>query len=327
MLPVNSSARIGMIAFMTAACFALTAGQPARAEGCPAGTVQIDIHEEVTADAVIVHRRCQELSCNAPEPLPPGMTSPGMFVTQEDCEAASAKLVQLVKQRDNFAKKIKELERWEGNQRKDEKEFEALRAEATRDLAWEFIDHLPVSESLDLLKNNPALKGVDIEKIKAAYEATKGLLQTGHGILAKDNKEKSEKIIDGNRALRNAMIDVAGVDEKTKKLLEAASRIIEYGAKAALAASTDKMSDRDKLKTVMALVETLQPWWGLGVLAENGLERWGEYHYAGAALDSLHEAQSGNWNARRYLTDKVDRLGQEINEEQFVMTKYQQSDH
>lgn len=251
-----------------------------------------------------------------------GTVSPAMFVTQAQCDSAFNEILRLNKLRDNLTTKIAEIQRWGTGLRKDEKEFENMRVEAQHNLAWEFIDHVPVAEGLDALKGNPALKGLNVEKIKAAYEAVKGLLETERGISAKDDHEKTEKILEGNRALRNAMIDAAGLNEKNRALMEAVSKIINYGATTVIATSADNLSDRDKLKTCMTLVEALQPWWGLGVMGENIAERGVQYHEAGVALNSLHEAQSSNWNAHRFLTDKLNKVNDEVKEEQFIIKKY-----
>lgn len=311
-----------MIALAIAAWVATDS--PTLGEGCPAGTVQIDVHEEETADEVIVHRTCQELSCRPPPAPPPGAVSPGMFVTQEQCTAASAKLAALVQQRDKFLGKIRELDSWRRQLREHEKEFAAMRAEATEDLAWEFIDHVPVTQALDALRNVPALKKLDIDKIKAAYNATKALLHLDRAVATTDDKERIRQIINGARALGDAGMDFYHVDEQTRALLVALSKVIGSGVVVATASGQDT---RDMLKTTMAVVEVLEPWWGLAILTEHGAERAGEYHYAGIALASLHEAQGSNWNARRYLAGKVDRLTAHITEEHFLMVKYQQADH
>lgn len=261
-------------------------------------------------------------TCKRSEPIQPepGTVSPASFVTQAQCESASSEIIRLQKLRDNLAKKIIEVQGWGAGLAKDEKEFADMRADAQLDLGWEFIEHLPVSEILGQLKKVPALKNIDFDKIALAYEAAIGLIQTGRGVSANDDRKKADEILGGNRALTNAMIDASGVDKKSKALLEAVSKIIDYGEEVAVAASDDK---RDNLKSVMTLVEILQPWWGLGVLAENLGERGGQYYEAGVALDSLHKAQSANWNAQRYLSGKLDRVNDEIKEEQFIVQKYQ----
>ena len=255
------------------------------------------------------------------------MISQGQFVTRADCQDASRQIVRMVNKRDSFEKKLAQLKAWDTGLRRDSKEFEAMREEATEDLAWEFIEHLPVAEGLDALKDIQAMKGVNIEKIKAAYDATKGLLETGRGIITREDKERADLIVSGNLELRKAMLGMAGADEKTRKLLDAISKVYDIGAKGVLAASRDKLTTRDKLKFAMDVVEVVQPWWGVAVLAENGTERGGSYYYSGLALQSLNDAQSSNWNARRYFSERIDRLNIDIDTQQTTLTKYQQSDH
>jgi hypothetical protein len=331
---------VGAIIFACAAFLVSLSGQAAPA-ACPPGTVKVGEHREETPDAIIIHPICQEVApsvrgaksptsetespCNRGDSSQPasGTVSPAMFVTEAQCESAFSDLVRLQKQRDNLTAKIAQLQQWSTGLRTDEKEFEQMRSEAQEDLGWEFIDHVPVAQGLDALKGNPALNGLNVDKVKAAYGAVKGLLETGRGISAKDEREQEQKIIDGNRELRNAMIETAALNEQSKALLVAVSKVITYGATIAVAANADKMSDRDKLKTVMSLVEALQPLWGLGVLGENIAERGVQHHEAGVALDSLHEAQSSNWNAQRYLTEKLNRVNDEAKEEQVLVDKYQ----
>ena len=263
-----------------------------------------------------------ETPCNRPDSLQQGsgVVSPTMFVTQAQCDSAFSEIERLQKQRDNLTTKIAELQQWGTGLGEDEKEFENTRMEAQHDLGWEFVDHVPVAEGLDALAKLPALKNLNIETVIAAYNAAKGLLQTGRGISTNDDHIRADEILAGNHALRDGMIDAAGLDEKSAALLDAVSKVISYGAEIAVA---DTTTTRDKLKTVMTLVEILEPWWGLGVAAEDGAERFAQWHLAGVALDSLHEAQSSNWNAQGFLTQKVSQLNDELAEEQLIITKYQ----
>ncbi len=298
-------------------------------------TFRAELSEKVTTiqseqNAVIagVDDRLQTyLASNTNSDTKLGVVNPGMFVTRAQAKSASKNLERLQRLRDNLTAKLAEVQKWENGLRRDDKEFEAMRLEAQHDLAWEFVDHLPVAEGLEGLKGYPPLKGVNIDKVKAAYEAVKGLLETERGISAKDDREKIEKIVSGNRELRNAMIDAAGLDEKSKALLGAVSKIISMGAQTAIVASANNMSTRDKLKTVMTFVTIAEPLWGLSVLGEDLAERGVQYHEAGLALDSLHEAQSSNWNAQRFLKEKINRLNDEAKEERFIIDKYQMANN
>lgn len=254
---------------------------------------------------------------------PHATINPGALITEAEYKSARKRLEHLQALQKRLEKKLAEVRDWGAGLGRDEREFQTMRAEAEQDLSWQFIDHAPVLEGLDELKGSAALKGVDIEKIEIAYETAKGLAETTRGISAKEGKEKAERIETGNRELRNAMMGLARLNEKDKALLTAVSRIMDYGAKAALAAGTSGMSDRDKLKTIMSLVEALEPWWGLAVLGENLAERGGQYWEAGKALDSLHEAQSSNWNAERYLRAKLDRVKADSENVRLTMTKYE----
>jgi hypothetical protein len=252
-----------------------------------------------------------------------GVVSPAMFVTQAQCVSAFREIVRLQKRQDNLTAKIAEVQRWELGLNKDEKEFENLRLGAQQDLGWEFVDHVPIAEGLDALKGNAALQGVNIERIKTSYEAIKGALETGRGISANDAHERAKQIIFGNRELTEAMIHATGLDENSKALLDTVSKIMNVGADVAIATSTENISDREKLKTVMTIVEIIQPWWGFGTLGENVAERGVQYHEANEALVSLHDAQSKNWNARRFLTQKLNQVNEEVTQQQLIITKYQ----
>jgi hypothetical protein len=313
-----------------------------QAAGCPPGSVKVGEREEETADSIIVHPICQKIGqkneetenvtaaslspCNSSgsQEQRPGTVSPGMLVTKEECESAFRELDRLNTLRDKLTKKIAEVQGWGNGLNGYEKEFEAMRIEAQEYLAWEFIDHLPVSEGLDALKESGFLKNINIKKIKLAYGLSKGLLETGRGISEKKDPEKAQIIIDGNRELRNALIEAAGANEGSKRLLDSVAKILTAGAKTAtISGFWDKMSDRDKLKFSLSIVEISAPLVvGPLTLAENLSERYVQNHEAQVALASLHEAQSSNWNAHRYLTDKLNRVNEVAKEEQFIIDKY-----
>jgi hypothetical protein len=280
------------------------------------------LQNATTLEAIKALQRDLEAPCNPSASLQSGsdVVNPAMFVTQAQCESAFSEMARLQRQRDNLTTKIAELQQWGTGLAGDEKEFENIRLEAQHDAGWEFVDHVPVADGLDALEGSPALKGLNMEILKAGYDAAKGFLQTGRGIFADDDHTKADEILSGNRALRDALIDAAGLDEKSKTLLDAVSKIINYSAEIAVA---DDTTTRDRLKTVMTLVEILEPWWGLGVAIEDGSERGVQYLSARAALNSLHEAQSSNWNAQAFLKQKVGQLNDKLAEEQLIVTKYQ----
>lgn len=248
--------------------------------------------------------------------------SPSMFITEAEYKSAQANLARLQKQRDGLTEQLAKAKEWAAGLRRDDNEFEEMRQEARKDLAWELLDHLPVSEGLDALKGNPALKKLNMDPINAAYEAVKGLLETGRGISAKGDREKVENILAGNRALQAARIDTLALDDKSRKLFDAVSKIVTYGATLAANAGTSDGSNRDNLKTVMTLVEILEPWAGAGVLLEGGIERGGQWYYAGKALNSLREAESRQWNAQRYLAQKIEQLNVQVEEVNLTVKKH-----
>jgi hypothetical protein len=248
--------------------------------------------------------------------------SPSMFITEAEYKSAQNNLARLQKQRDALTEQLAKVKEWAAGLRKDDNEFEQMRQEARKNLAWEFLDHVPVSEGLDALKGKPALQKLNLEQIKKAYNAVKGLLETGRGISTKDDREKIENILAGNRALQAAGIDVLALDDKSRKLYEAVSKIVTYGGTLAANAGTSDGTNRDNLKTVMTLVEILEPWAGAGVLLESGFERGTQWYAAGKALDSLREAESSNWNAQNYLTQRIEQLNIQAKEVGLTIEKH-----
>lgn len=301
--------------------------QPARAAGCPAGYFEAAEYTTETGDAIVHHHVCMPTTSPcataAAAPSRPDTVNPGMMVTPDQCESAYRRLVRLGQVRQRCTSELDKIQKWGSGLNRDEREFEQMRIEAQTDLAWEFIDHVPVAEALDALKAKQVLKAIDLDKIKIAFEATRSVLETGRGLSEKQQEEAGHEIVDGNRALHDALIDMAGLSEEDKRLLDAASKIISYGAQATISASAEKMSDREKLQTVMMLVEILEPWWGLGVLAEHGFERGTEGYAANKALESLHEAQSANWNAKRYWTDKLEQENEAALNDWHLVAQYQ----
>jgi hypothetical protein len=322
---------------------AILSNSVAHATDCPAGTTKIGEREEETPDAIIVHPICQNMrqktedakTHSAPARSPcmvrgsqqstPGVVSPGMFVTRVECDSAYRERVRLDTLRDKLNKKLVEVQGWGNGLNRDEKEFEAMRVQAQEDLAWEFIDHLPVTEGLDALSKAGFLKNIDIKKIKVAYGISKGLLETGRGISVKEDQEKTQIVIDGNRELRNALVLAAGANKQTQKLLDTVAKILTTGAKTAgTAGFFDKMSVRDRAKFALSISEVWVPEvMGPVALSENMAERAFQNREAKMALASLHEAQSTNWNAQRYLTDKLSHINEVANAEQDIINKYQ----
>lgn len=258
--------------------------------------------------------------------------NPGTLITKAEYKSAQKRLRHLQALQKKFENKIAEVRSWQKGLQRNTHDYEAMRADATRDLAWEFVNHAPVDSSLDSLKDVKALKNVNIDKIKIAYELVKGTLQSGRGVVGTQNSSQAMDIESGNRETRNALVDLSGTDQRSKALLKAISKIFDYAAKdmvisASSEASARPMSNRKKLQGVMTLVEALEPWWGLGVLGENLSERSAEYLAAKNALASLHEAQSSNWNAERYLEAKLARARFDASNTRLTINKYEMAHH
>jgi hypothetical protein len=81
-------------------------------------------------------------------------------------------------------------------------------------------------------------------------------------------------------------------------------------AGAGLAVSISNGNDR--LKATLAVAEALEPWLGVGVLAESGLERSAQLLKAREAAASLSEAQTSYFSAQRYLAQKRAKVDAQI---------------
>ena len=269
---------------------------------------------EVPVDQFVV-ASCPERDA----PYKPGVVNSGQFVTAADCKFAASALLRLVDKRKKFENQLKQLQAWSNKGNVDVAEFEKLRNEAEADLAWEFIDHLPVLPTLDILKENPALKGVDIDKVKAGYEAMKGLLETGKGVAdasaGKPDPETLDRILTGEIELQKAMMDAAHLDESSARLLEACTKSLQVGEKAAVLAAKSnerKLTAADWGEFAVDVAAKYTPW--TAAAAEGGqfvvgeALNGGQIYYANKALNSLQEAQSRNWDARRYYATRIDDL-------------------
>jgi hypothetical protein len=58
------------------------------------------------------------------------------------------------------------------------------------------------------------------------------------------------------------------------------------------------------------------------VLLESGFERGTQWYAAGKALDSLREAESSNWNAQNYLTQRIEQLNIQAKEVGLTIEKH-----
>jgi hypothetical protein len=219
----------------------------------------------------------------------------------------------------------------------DIREFDAMREEASKDLAFEILDHVPVGDMLKPLSE--ARMALDTKrKIETAWEALKFLAKTGSAISEPDEKKAADAVIEGNRAAVKAMMLPLGVDDKTRKLLESIQKVLESGSKVAIAISNDidgqvrkrAVSEEERKRQVRETVgnlfvtvgEVCVPIAGVPVMATHLYLRNAQRQYAEEALEAIDQGISRTWDAERFFRTRIATEEIEISAGREIITKY-----
>lgn len=249
---------------------------------------------------------------------------PRLLITPEIYKAAVAELSRLKPKRAGFQRQLSRVSRWDKGLRRDDREFEAMRDEATRDLIYEFIDHTPVSWGLGQFAKSGRITGATKAKIETGWELSKGIIGHVRGFTARETAEQVDKIAAGNISLRRAMaaIPLEEYPEPARRWLAGFGKAYDATLKLIVAGVRDKKSAEDCANAFVDVGEAIVPEAGIPILVQHGLIRSIKYWSAVNAQKSLSEALSRNWNAQRYLSGKIESLDAEISENERLVNGY-----
>lgn len=270
---------------------------------------------------------------------PPGFESPAgagtssfdprTLITANMYRAATAELSKLEKQKSAFQKQAEQVRRWEKGLRQDNGEFEAMRREAQEGLVYEFLDHAPVGWELEELDKSGYLTENARAKIEMGWEALKGLVNTERGVTATEDSERIGRVVDGNIALRKAMVAIAKgqIPVEGQHWLKGFGLVYDASAKLFAIDAKNNKSREDWANLFVDLGEVIVPVSGIPILVQHGAIRYAKYWSARNAQASLADALSRHWDAQRYWSGKLETLDQEIAENEQLVRGYKAIHH
>ncbi len=266
--------------------------------------------------------------------VPPGFSPPGdntatrtdsrLLITPEMYKAAVAELSRLKSKRAAFHRQLSRVRQWDQGLRRDDREFEAMREEAQRDLIYEFIDHTPVGSGLEKFAEHGHITTAAKAKIEAGWEASKGLIYHVRGLKAKERSEQVDRIVSGNIALRRAMaaIPLESYPEPARRWLNGFGKAYDATLKLITGGIKDGKLVEKCANTFVDVGEAIVPEAGLPILAQHGAIRGVTYWSAYKAQQSLREALNRNWDAQRYLSYRMDELDSKISKNERLVNGY-----
>lgn len=247
---------------------------------------------------------------------------PRGFITRDEYESALAARNRLTGLVPKLEAQLEKVRAQRGNTLEYQAEFEAIRAEAARGALRDALGVLPVSATLKRLAADPRLAASltpqVIARVEAAMTAVRAEITREQAPLAPEPEERRklriEAIRQGGEALLSACVSGLAEDGAAHLMLEQMGKTFQVYSKFSDYLNDPKAGERPPWQEAGELVKLGIDVAGVycaPVALGAGLESLGERAATRiiirSAMDDLSDSLKSNYDAERFLTDKIER--------------------
>lgn len=264
----------------------------------------------------------------------PSADNPEATISHAEYRFAKDKLLELHSLEAKLVAKQAELDNWRGDMLSEKREFDRLHAEAAHGELGEVISVIPSSAILDHLLKQGMITAESAEKLKVLFERLKDAGKaTVDAVDAKDGKESIKVQIEANQNVLKELIRISNdlpLDSPERLWdLRMVKTLQMFGATAKVMLGTfpDKKAqwwERAEPPADLAadLAGIAYPPFGAALAISSVIGRESRKLIVSKAQDSLGGAIAANWNAKNYLSQKLERVQGTIIEEQRTVNLY-----
>jgi hypothetical protein len=249
------------------------------------------------------------------------------LITSDDYQDAVKKEQDLLKRQQRWQDELAKLKGWQEGLESDRSEFDKIQREAQIDALHDVLMKIPAGETFEAFADLKLLTTDQAGALAAGYDALKGLVSVGEGIDAENSHEQFEKILEAQKSFRDSMMDPAmmKLKETNPKAFEWYSNVgktLDVAKETAVFLEKSNYSPEACGKFIVNVGTAVAPIANFVVIADTVGEKKLTQHIVQAPLNSLNEALSKNFDAQRYIQQKLDPVNRDLAGVQETITNY-----
>ncbi len=257
-----------------------------------------------------------------------GGIDPRTLITGDDYQDALKKETDLLNRQQRWQNELTKLQGWQQGLQSDRSEFDKIQREAQIDGLHDVLMNIPAGETFEAFADLKWITGDQAGALSAGYDALKALVSSAEGIGAENSEEQFEKILNAQKSFRDSMTDQAmmALKETNPKAFEWCGNVgktLDAAKEMVVFAQQKNHSGEAWGKFAVKLGTAVVPLANYVVIADTVGEKKLTQHIVHAPLDSLNEALSKNFDAQRYIQQKLDPVNRDLAGVQETIKNYQ----
>ena len=250
------------------------------------------------------------------------------LITSDDYQDALKNEQDLLKRQQLWQNELAKLKGWQQGLQSDRSEFDKIQREAQIDGLHDVLMNVPAGETFEALADLKCITGDQAGALAAGYDALKVLVSASEGIGAENSQEQFEKILNAQKSFRDSMTDQAmmALKETNPKAFEwygNVGKTLDAAREMIVFAQQNNHSGEAWGKFVVKLGTAVVPLANYVVIADTVGEKKLTQHIVQAPLNSLNEALGKNFDAQRYIQQKLDPVNRDLAGVQETIKNYQ----
>ncbi len=273
---------------------------------------------------------------NSPPPIKPSnqslVGSDGIdsrtLITSDDYQDALKKEQDLLKRQQRWQGELDKLKGWQQGLESDRSEFDKIQREAQIDALHDVLLKIPASETFEGFAKLGYLTTDQAGTLTAGYDALKGLVNGAEGLSAENSQEQLEKILEARKDFHDTMTDqvMAKLKETNPaafKWYDGIGKAFDAAQEGIVFAQQSNHSPEAWGQFAVKVGTAIVPVANYVVIVDTLGEKKLTQHIVQAPLNSLNEALSKNFDAQRYIQQKLDPVNRDLAGVQETITNYE----
>ncbi|HXC01517.1 MAG TPA: hypothetical protein VNU49_02620 [Opitutaceae bacterium] len=273
---------------------------------------------------------------NSPPPIKPSNQSlvgpdgidSRALITSDDYQDALKKEQDLLKRQQRWQDELAKLKGWQQGLESDRSEFDKIQREAQIDALHDVLLKIPAGETFEKFSDWGYLTKDQAGTLTAGYDALKGLVNGAEGLSAENNQEQLEKILEARKDFHDTMTDQVMMKLKETnpaafKWYDGIGKAFDAAQEGIVFAQQSNHSPEAWGQFAVKVGVAIVPVANYVIIADTVIEKGATQHIVQAPLNSLNEALSKNFDAQRYLQQKLDPVNRDLAGVQETITNYE----
>jgi hypothetical protein len=250
------------------------------------------------------------------------------LITRDDYQDALNKEPDLLKRQQRWQSELDKLKGWQHGLESNRSEFDKIQREAQIDALHDVLLKIPASETFEAFANLKYITTDQAGALAAGYDALKGLVNTPEGLSAENSQEQLEKILEARKNFHDTMTDQVMMKLKETnpaafKWYDGIGKAFDAAQEGIVFAQQSNHSPEAWGQFAVKVGTAIVPVANYVVIADTLGEKKLTQHIVQAPIDSLNEALSKNFDAQRFIQQKLDPVNRDLAGVQETIKNYE----